>query len=148
MIGILLITHGDIGKELLRTAQSILKTFPTAADYLRVEYSFETSQAKKQALAKIKFLDEGDGVLILTDLFGATPHNISTSLKKTKSCVISGLSLPMLLRSFNYAHLSLEQLAEKAQEGAQTGIICSLPPASSSPKALAKVPAKESQNHA
>ncbi len=123
MVGILLITHGDIGKELLRTAQSILKTFPAAADYLRVEYSFETSSAKKQALAKIKFLDEGDGVLILTDLFGATPHNISTSLKNVKCSVISGLNLPMLLRSFNYAHLPLKELAEKASDGGQAGII-------------------------
>ncbi len=126
MIGILLITHGDIGKELLRTAQSILKTFPTAADYLRVEYTFETTAAKKQALAKIKFLDEGDGVLILTDLFGATPHNISMNLKdlkKNRCAVISGLNLPMLLRSFNYANLPLEQLVEKAQEGAHAGIV-------------------------
>jgi PTS system ascorbate-specific IIA component len=126
MIGILLITHGDIGKELLRTAQSILKTFPTAADYLRVEYTFDINQAKKQALAKIKFLDEGDGVLILTDLFGATPHNISISLRNTHSCVISGLNLPMLLRSFNYAHLSLKELSEKAAEGGHYGITCSL----------------------
>ncbi len=126
MIGILLITHGDIGKELLRTAQSILKTFPTAADYLRVEYTFDITQAKKQALAKIKFLDEGEGVLILTDLFGATPHNISTGLKNVRSCVISGLNLPMLLRSFNYAHLSLEALAEKASEGGHYGICCSV----------------------
>ncbi len=123
MIGILLITHGDIGKELLRTAQSILKTFPTAADYLRVEYSFETTTAKKQALAKIKFLDEGDGVLILTDLFGATPHNISTHLKNVKCEVISGLNLPMLLRSFNYANLSLTELARKAAQGGQEGIV-------------------------
>jgi mannose PTS system EIIA component len=123
MIGILLITHGDIGKELLRTAQNIIKSFPTPADYLRVEYTFETTSAKKQALAKIKFLDEGDGVLILTDLFGATPHNISTSLKKTKCCVVSGLNLPMLLRSFNYAHLPLEELAEKASDGGKSGVI-------------------------
>ena len=127
MIGILLITHGDIGKELLRTAQSIIKTFPTAADYLRVEYSFETAEAKKQAIAKIKFLNEGQGVLILTDLFGATPHNISTSLKNTQCCVVSGLNLPMLLRSFNYAHLSLEELAEKASEGGRAGILYTSP---------------------
>lgn len=124
MVGILLITHGDIGRELLRTAKSIIKEFPAPIDSLRVEYTFETQSAQKSALSKIKALDKGDGVLILTDLFGATPHNIAGKIPNHTVSVVSGLNLPMLLKSLNYASLPLNELADKASEGGHVGITC------------------------
>ena len=124
MVGILLITHGDIGRELLRTAKSIIKQFPIPIDALRVEYTFETQSAQKNAMQKIEALDSGDGVLILTDLFGATPHNIAGNITDHAISVVSGLNLPMLLKSLNYASLPLAELAEKASEGGHVGITC------------------------
>ena len=124
MVGILLITHKNVGRELLRTAKSIIKQFPVPIDSLRVEYTFETGLAKKSALTKIKKLDTGDGVLILTDLFGATPHNIAGDIPGHDIGVVSGLNLPMLLKSLNYARLPLDELAQKASDGGHTGITC------------------------
>ncbi len=75
---------------------------------------------EKQAVA----LDEGDGLLIFTDICGATPDNIAKRLSSDTRVVISGLSLPMLFRVMNNPQLSLETLSQKAISGGHDGIIC------------------------
>jgi PTS system ascorbate-specific IIA component len=71
-------------------------------------------------------LDQGDGVLVMTDLFGSTPSNIAGRLLERYNVrVISGVSVPMLLRILNYPDASLEKLAEIAVEGAHNGVIVS-----------------------
>jgi PTS system ascorbate-specific IIA component len=68
-------------------------------------------------------LDTGEGVLVLCDLFGATPSNLACRLADTgRAMVVSGLNLPMLLRVFNYPDETLLTLAEKAAEGGNRGI--------------------------
>jgi PTS system ascorbate-specific IIA component len=73
----------------------------------------------------LKVLDRGAGVLVLTDLYGATPHNIAQQVAcdELTNCVLSGLNLPMLLRIFNYPRDDLQTLASKAAEGATRGIM-------------------------
>jgi PTS system ascorbate-specific IIA component len=72
----------------------------------------------------ITTLDVGKGVLILTDLFGSTPSNIAYELQKAGLIrIVTGLNLPMLIRVMNYPTLSLNELADKAMQGGQAGII-------------------------
>ena len=69
-------------------------------------------------------LDTGDGVLILTDLCGATPSNIACRLSHLQHVkVVVGLNMPMLLRILNYPNLSLEEMAEKAVDGGRQGVM-------------------------
>jgi PTS system ascorbate-specific IIA component len=71
-------------------------------------------------------INDGDGVLILTDIFGSTPSNICNKLKsdcQAETHVIAGLNLPMLVRALNYPELTLAEIADKAFSGAQDGII-------------------------
>jgi PTS system mannose-specific IIA component len=75
------------------------------------------------ALEQIKNLNAGDGVLVLTDLYGSTPCNIANKLASEKQVeAVSGINLSMLIRVFNYPQLTLEQLSDKAISGGKDGI--------------------------
>ena len=124
MVGILLITHGDIGRSLLNTAKTIVGDIPVAIDTLSVSNLTQPEQLCHIAQGKIRQLDQGAGVLVLTDLYGATPHNIAKKICKVNASVVSGLNLSMLLRTINYAHCSLEEMTVVAEEGGHVGIKC------------------------
>ena len=94
-------------------------TAPVATLSTTRAQSTEQLIVKAQGLAND--LDEGDGVLVLTDLYGSTPHNITRHLHNQTSTV-SGLNISMLLRALNYANNPLSDLAEKAQQGGHKGI--------------------------
>ncbi|CAK0770012.1 hypothetical protein CCP3SC15_4060003 [Gammaproteobacteria bacterium] len=68
-------------------------------------------------------LDQGDGVLVLTDMYGSTPSNIACRLDSEKVRIVAGVNLPMLIRVLNYSYLSLEDLTNKAISGGRDGII-------------------------
>ncbi len=129
-IGLLLITHNEIGDALLKTA---INTFggecPLSAATLAVTNGSDPEQLRLHARQLIGRLDSGMGVLVLTDIYGSTPGNIATSL--TDNCAVSvlaGVNLPMLLKIFNYSQLDLLSLMEKALHGGQESIImCHLP---------------------
>jgi PTS system mannose-specific IIA component len=98
MIGVLITTHGNLGSELIKAAELIrgkLKgVIPVSVDQTK-----GVEDLKKEISTAIKKLDQGQGVLILTDLFGGTPSNISLSfMKEGKVEVITGINLPMLLK--------------------------------------------------
>ena len=121
-------THGEIGLELLETAKNILGHIRTPIACLSISSRSDISVVSTQASQLVKKLDQGGGVLIITDLYGATPHNIANSLALVNKALVSGLNLPMLLRALNYAEeYSLELLAEKTQQGGLIGITCHLP---------------------
>ena len=127
MVSILLMTHGEIGLELLETAKNILGQIRTPIACLSVSARSNVSAVSQQALNLVNKLDQGDGVLIMTDLYGATPHNIANNLPLLNKALVSGLNLPMLLRALNYAEeYALDTLAEKAEQGAHIGITCHL----------------------
>ena len=124
--GLLLITHGNIGRDMLDTVTDILGNCPLPADAIAVHPGDDPELLFEAASRLASELDQGDGVLVLTDLYGSTPSNIATRLTNTHNLrVISGANIPMLLRIFNYPDLTMEALCEKATNGAHSGIILS-----------------------
>ena len=122
-IGLLLITHPGIGQALLATACSTLHGCPLQARCIEVPPDADTEQLLDRARQEIEAIDDGSGVLVLTDAYGATPSNIACSLLADERIrVVSGVNLPMLIRIFNYADDSLETLTGKAAEGGLRGI--------------------------
>jgi PTS system ascorbate-specific IIA component len=124
MIGILLITHGELGKSLIECATHVLGDKPKFLDSLTIENDCAHENMYKEISEKINRLNQGDGVLILTDIFGATPCNIITKIiEPGKVNAIAGVNLSMLIRSISYRHESFDALIAKAIEGAKNGII-------------------------
>jgi len=124
MIGILLITHRELGKSLIECAIHVLGDRPKFLESLTIENDCVYENMYMEILEKINLLDQGDGVLILTDIFGATPCNIITKvIKSGKINAIAGVNLSMLIRSISYRHESFDILIAKAIQGAQDGII-------------------------
>jgi PTS system mannose-specific IIA component len=98
MIGVLITTHGNLGNELIKAAELIRGSLKGIV-HVSVDQTKGVEDLKKEISTAIKKLDQGQGVLILTDLFGGTPSNISLSfLKEGKVEVITGVNLPMLLK--------------------------------------------------
>ena len=122
-IGILLVTHPGVGSALLATASRLINACPIKIKCLDVPLDANTSTLKTQADTLVTELDDGEGVLILTDLYGATPRNIASRLGEAgRVSVVSGVNLPMLMRVFNYFTEDLESLTQKAAEGGIRGI--------------------------
>ena len=123
-VGLLLITHENIASSLLNTARKMLNTCPLATRSLEVPFDYSVDEVLSYAKTFISKLDTGNGVLIITDIYGSTPSNIGKLLCEDYRCkLISGLNLPMLIRVLNNPQLSLDEMAEKATSGAHDGII-------------------------
>ena len=124
MVGILLITHDNLGETLLDIANSILGEKTRSIATLNVEQSMEIDFVVEKALITIEQIDNGKGVIILTDIIGATPFNIVRRLiTPTKIESISGLNLPMLLRAITYQKSDLSDLLKKAEQGGKDGVL-------------------------
>ncbi|CAM8285337.1 PTS sugar transporter subunit IIA [Candidatus Methylopumilus planktonicus] len=124
MISILLITHGELGKSLIECATHVLGDKPLFLESLSIENDCTHESMFRQISERINLLDQGDGVLILTDIFGATPCNIITKIiKPGKVSAIAGVNLSMLIRTINYRNEPFDSLISKAIQGAQDGII-------------------------
>ena len=121
-VGILLVTHSDIGKQLLLTATSVFGKNPFQVELLSVDNYDQPNDVKELAEKYVKFLDNGAGVLVLTDIIGTTPSNIASSINHEKIKVVAGLNLSMILNVFNYPEKSLDQLSIKALEGGIQGV--------------------------
>lgn len=124
-IGLLIVTHNQIGADLVSTATTMLGVCPLATEILPVSENCGDPQLLiRKARQLIDELDRGQGVLVLTDIYGSTPSNIARSLVDDKRVMmVSGLNLPMLIRVLNYPRLSLAEMAEKAVSGGKDGII-------------------------
>jgi len=122
-VGILMITHSDIGKQMLLTATSVFGKNPFRVEILSVDNYDHPNDVKELGQKYVKFLDQGRGVLILTDIIGTTPSNIAKSIDYKNIRVVAGLNLSMLLNVFNYSTDSLNQLANRAVDGGVTGIM-------------------------
>lgn len=134
-VGLLLITHNELGAVLLRTATRMLGGSPLQAETLAVSDSAERDALIAQARRAAARLDTGEGVLVLTDLYGSTPANIARSLQaEAEVRVINGVNLPMLVRVLNYPALGLADMAAKALSGGRDGVMaCPAPPAEREP---------------
>jgi PTS system mannose-specific IIA component len=123
MIGLLIVTHSDLGKELLNAAEFIVGRLD-AAEAVSITQTADSEQIRKMIEEKVSVLDKGQGVLILTDMFGGTPSNISLSfLKKDTVEVLTGVNLPMVIAIAQArAQMGLNRLAQMAQEAGKTSI--------------------------
>ena len=123
-VGVLLMTHEAVGKALISAARHVMPTLPLRVAAVEVPPQSDLEVMRSLTAHHARELDLGDGVLILADLYGATPCNIGLSLGALgiRQRCVSGLNLPMLLRVLNYPEKSLDQLAEVAASGARGGI--------------------------
>tara|TARA_B100000424_G_C22475268_1_gene278218 strand:+ start:72 stop:452 length:381 start_codon:yes stop_codon:yes gene_type:complete len=121
-VGILIITHSDIGKQLLLTAISVFGRNPFQVEILSVDNYDQPNDVKELAEKYVNFLDNGNGVLVLTDIVGTTPSNIASSIDYKNIKIVAGLNLSMILNVFNYPNDSLDDLSVKAIEGGTDGI--------------------------
>lgn len=123
-IGVLLVTHGKLGHHLLDTMREMMGDLPLPADVLEVRRVSAHEVLISQGMKMIERLDNGGGVLILTDAFGSTPSNIANKLSRDeRTAVVAGVNLPMLVRIFNYPRLDLAAMTQNAVEGGARGII-------------------------
>lgn len=123
-VELLIITHPGIGDALLQTVQSTFGKVPLTARTLSVAPDTDPDATYHQALSLAQEIDQGDGILFLADMFGATPSNIAVRLTDTleQSELVCGINLPMLIRIMNYAHMPLSELAHAAQLGGSRGV--------------------------
>lgn len=124
-IGLLFITHNQIGADLLSTAEDIFGcTLPMMTKVIDIKPDSNYEQKLMQAEDCIEKLDTGDGVLVLTDIFGATPNNIATKAAQEHNArVLAGVNLPMVVRVLNYHHLPLNKIVDKATSAGHDSII-------------------------
>lgn len=123
MIGLLIVTHCDLGRELLNAAEFIVGRLK-AAEAISITQTSTSEDTRQMIKGKIGTLDSGEGVLILTDMFGGTPSNLSLSfLKEDMVEVLTGVNLPMIIAiSQNRSEMKLNELAEKAREAGANSI--------------------------
>ena len=124
-VGLLLLTHETMGDALIATARHILGRIPLALEAQAVPPGSDVEAALRDAAARVRRLDSGEGVLVLTDVYGATPSNVAQRLPELGLDVrrVSGLNLPMLLRTLNYPEQALAELAQTAANGGRAGIV-------------------------
>ncbi len=123
-VALLLITHSTIGELLLQSAVGVLGVCPMPAAFLPAPSDCDPLRVLDQAKKMADELNEGHGVLVLTDMFGATPSNIACRLREQREIrVVAGVNLPMLIRVLNYPRLNLDELKEKALSGGRDGIM-------------------------
>ncbi len=114
MIGVLIVTHGRLAAELLSAAQTIAGDLP-GFRALSLEWTEGIDEARRRIVEELAGLDVGDGVLILTDMFGDTPSNAALALREEGRVeVLSGVNLPMVVR-LGCTHVADRPLAETAR---------------------------------
>ena len=102
MIGIVIVTHGQLGEALIEAAEFILSNRPDGIESVSIDLSQNVDKLREKIATSIKKVKQKDGVIILTDMFGGTPSNLSYSfLEEGQIEVISGVNLPILIQAAN-----------------------------------------------
>ncbi|CAJ0796060.1 hypothetical protein LMG7141_03182 [Ralstonia condita] len=124
MAGILIIAHAPLASALRDCAAHVYCGQPERLDAIDVLPDVDPAAVLAQARAKLAELVEGNGALVLTDIFGATPANIASRLADPgRVRVLAGVNLPMLVRAICYRTEKLDQLAAKALAGGSQGVL-------------------------
>lgn len=122
MVGLLLLTHAPLGSAFVQAASHVFRSKPErleAIDVVADQNLDEVNQLAREAIAR---LNDGAGVLVLTDITGGTPANCCSRLADpSEVAVVAGISLPMLLRAITYRHDTLDVVVEMALAGGQNG---------------------------
>jgi PTS system ascorbate-specific IIA component len=124
MIGILIIAHGTLGDSLIHCASHVFGGSQPQLQQFGVAVKDDPARLLSQVRELIEKLDDGSGVLVLTDMYGATPSNVACRLVEPGrvECV-AGVNLPMLVRAITYRNDPLESVAEKALSGGHDGVV-------------------------
>lgn len=123
MIGILLITHGSFGEALVQNACHVLNKRPVQVNQLGVSAQDDPLDLLPLALRMLELVDNGEGVLVLTDIFGASPANLAIKLLEPGRVEgLTGVNLPMLLRALTYREKGMEILLQRARDGGREGV--------------------------
>lgn len=123
MVGILIVTHGRLAQELLETTKIIVGKSVEHIIPISVGWNDDMADIQKIISAAIHKVDQGDGVLVLTDMFGGTPSNISLSFLSEKVEIITGVNLPMLIKITNVGErYKLKDLAQLITEQGKKSI--------------------------
>jgi PTS system ascorbate-specific IIA component len=124
VIGVLVVTHGAIGEALLASAAQILGQAPQQAAALGVSRHDDPDRVLARARELVAQLDRGEGVIVLSDIFGATPCNLCARLLADGRVEgVSGVSLPMLLRVLTGRDGTLAETVRRALSGAAEGVV-------------------------
>lgn len=124
-VGILIVTHCGIGPALLASAQRVLSHLPLAVQAFEVPFDADLDALLPAASGALRKVDGGDGVLVMVDMYGASPSNLAARLAHLGTPVrrIAGANLPMLLRVMNYPELSLSELQSTASVGGRNAVL-------------------------
>ena len=124
MVGILLITHNGLGDSLIDCVRHVLGVVPAHLKSLSVLASDDPVRKEEEGRALIAQLDRGRGVLLLSDMYGATPSNIARRLCQPGHIEgVAGVNLPMLLRVACYCNQPLDELVQRALVGGKECIV-------------------------
>lgn len=124
MVGILLLTHAPLGQAFLAAVTHVFGSVPERMEAIDVIADQDLSEVQKLAADAVCRLDDGSGVLAITDVMGGTPSNCCVHLGVVNSvAVIAGVSLPMLLRVLTYRNDALDVVVEMALTGARNGAV-------------------------
>jgi PTS system ascorbate-specific IIA component len=124
MVGLFLITHATYGESLIQCACHVLNKRPLQIAQLGVSLQDDPLDLLPLARDMLQLVDTGEGVLIMTDLYGATPSNIATKLLAPGYIAgLAGVNLPMLLRALTYRDKGMETLITRAIAGGRDGVL-------------------------
>lgn len=124
-VGILLVTHEGIASSLMAAARRVIRVMPLKVGIFEVPWEVRDGEMCTRTLRQeLRDLDEGSGVLVLADIYGATPFNLTAEHEPGRTLLrVTGLNLPMLLRVLNYPEKNLQELAEVARDGGRAGVV-------------------------
>ena len=124
MIGLFLLTHSTYGERLIQCACTVLNKRPLQIAQLGVAAQDDPLDALPLARDMLKLVDTGQGVLILTDIYGASPSNLAMKLLEPGRVEgVAGVNLPMLLRALTYRDKDMETLVTRAVAGGRDGVL-------------------------
>lgn len=123
MAGILIIAHAPLASALKSCVAHVWSTPPARLAALDVRPDAEVALSVREAQALLAEVQDAQGALVLTDVFGATPCNVAQRIAAPQVRIITGVNLPMLLRAVSYAQEPLELLVQRAMAGGTTGVM-------------------------
>jgi len=124
MIGVLIVAHDSLGESLVRAVTHVLGARPAQFEVMSVAASDDPLLLLPAARAAVDRLETGDGVVVFSDIFGATPSNLAGKLVRPGRVeLIAGVNLPMLVRAFTYRTRGMDTLVKKAISGGCEGVL-------------------------